>query len=245
MKRISLLLVDDDFNYRKIVQQLLESSGFEVNLAANGNDAYQHIKNQEFDIVLMDIQMPFMDGLTAVKLINEQTPEERPIMVASSAFFTEDQKMKLKEAGFDELLVKPINIKDVIDLSKRTAAKGNHVKEATKKMSILNQAIVQKLSKYGGKADLLPIYDNFVEETNLLISQLKQIEPNKEGTITKSLLHTLKGNAGSIGADKLSICAKSLEIKTKENNFENWEQDFQELEDFFLEFRINYRNLLT
>lgn len=245
MKRISLLLVDDDFNYRKIVQQLLETSGFEVNLAANGNDAFQHIKNQEFDIVLMDIQMPFMDGLTAVKLINELAPNERPIMVASSAFFSEDQKVKLKEAGFDELLVKPINIKEVIELGNKSIRQSSPIKSLNQKMAILNQGVVQKLSKYGGKADLFPIYENFVEETSTLISQLKKVEPNKEASIAKSILHTLKGNAGSVGADKLSSCAKRLEIMTKENNFENWKQHFQELEDFFLEFRINYRNLLT
>ncbi len=244
MKRISLLLVDDDFNYRKIVQQLLETSGFEVNLATNGNDAFQHIKNQEFDIVLMDIQMPFMDGLTAVKLINELDNSERPIMVASSAFFSEDQKIKLKDAGFDELLVKPINIKEVLALSNR-AHKTSIKKLTRQKMAILNQTIVQKLSKYGGKADLIPIYENFVEETSFLISKLKKVEPKKEAIITKSLLHTLKGNAGSVGADKLSSIAKRLEITIKENNFEDWHLHFQELEDFFLEFRINYRNLLT
>lgn len=245
MKRISLLLVDDDFNYRKIVQQLLETSGFEVNLAANGNEAFQHIKNHKFDIVLMDIQMPFMDGLTAAKLINQLDPIERPIMVASSAFFSEDQKLKLKEAGFDELLVKPLNIKEVIELGNKSIRQSSTNNSVSRKMAILNLAVVQKLSKYGGKADLLPIYDNFVEESNLLISQLKKVEPNKEASIVKSILHTLKGNAGSVGADKLSACAKQLETRIKENNFENWQQHFQELEDFFLEFRINYRNLLT
>jgi len=245
MKRISLLLVDDDFNYRKIVQQLLEASGFEVNLAANGNDAFQHIKNQQFDIVLMDIQMPFMDGLTAAKLINGLAPSEKPIMVASSAFFTENQKLKLKGAGFDELLVKPINIKDVIELSKKSSKETSHPNTASKKRSILNLAVVQKLSKYGGKADLLPIYENYVEETSVLINQLRQIDPNKASIIAKNLLHTIKGNAGSVGADKLSECAKLLEIRAKENNFADWEIHFQELEDFFLEFRINYRNLLT
>jgi CheY-like chemotaxis protein/HPt (histidine-containing phosphotransfer) domain-containing protein len=242
MNEIHVLLVDDDLNYRQILNQLLSTSGFHVIPAGNGMEALKLLNTGRFDMVLMDIQMPFMDGITAFEHIKSLKPEDKPLVIACSAFFSQDQKTYLKQHGFDELMVKPLDIKELIAICKKYINRNEGKKED---LMILNPAKIEEISKYGGKADLLPIYENFEQELEQVIVLLKEALSSNDGTEALRLMHTLKGNAASLGAEKLHDVAREIE-NTLKAGIKDLKKDYIfRLEQAIFELKGIYKTLLT
>jgi CheY-like chemotaxis protein len=106
------LIVDDIFTNRLLLAEILRNMGIEFTEVENGKEAIQAIENEEFDLVLMDIEMPVMNGLETTKYIREKLPypKNRIFVVALTAhnpqLFFED----FKDVGFNQLLTKPYNV---------------------------------------------------------------------------------------------------------------------------------------
>lgn len=103
----NILLVDDSRDNREIIKRFLEKAGAVVETAENGQAAIEKLRKQHFDLVLMDIQMPIMDGLAATREIRK-TDHNTPI-VALTAHALEEEKATCLQSGFDDYLTKPIN----------------------------------------------------------------------------------------------------------------------------------------
>ncbi|MCP3921091.1 MAG: GAF domain-containing protein [Desulfobacterales bacterium] len=103
-----LLLVEDNKINRQVAIEVLNLQGVEVSIAKNGIEAVEKVKNNDFDIVLMDVQMPEMDGYTATEIIkNELNMKYLPI-VAMTAYVQEEDRLRCFEAGMDDYITKPI-----------------------------------------------------------------------------------------------------------------------------------------
>lgn len=93
---------------------MLKHLGFQADLATNGFEALDALKNQLYDIVLMDIHMPQMDGLQATKAIREDLPRaNQPYIIAITAYATRFDREMCMSAGMDDYLSKPITIEDL------------------------------------------------------------------------------------------------------------------------------------
>ncbi len=113
---IKILLVDDCKVNQKIVKTYLQNKEYEVDVASNGKEGVDLYKDQPYDIVLMDISMPVMDGFKALEIMKEH--DEKAIFIAMTAYaFEEDRKLTL-EKGFDKYMSKPIDLKDLVVLLK-------------------------------------------------------------------------------------------------------------------------------
>lgn len=112
--RLKVLVVDDNQINQMLMKQTLLRLGHEVSLAENGEDAVaqvnKHAASQPFDLVLMDLQMPIMDGFEAATLITAQQPEhQRPVIIALSANVSENDRIRAAESGMVEFLSKPLS----------------------------------------------------------------------------------------------------------------------------------------
>ncbi len=106
MARI-LLVEDNDIN-AKLADALLSRKGYEVIWAMGGEESLEMIREEEFDLVLMDIQMPGMDGIEAtIEIRKLRSPEELPVL-AMTAYTDEDLKQKMEDAGMNGVIEKPI-----------------------------------------------------------------------------------------------------------------------------------------
>lgn len=109
-----ILLVEDNLINQKVSLQSLRGMGFDVDLAVNGMEAIEKYKQQQYDLILMDIQMPVMDGITATKKIRQLEVElkvEKPIqIIAITANSLKDDRQKCLEAGMNEYISKPFNL---------------------------------------------------------------------------------------------------------------------------------------
>ncbi len=108
-RNLSVLLVDDDNINRFVARSLLENVGIKITEAQNGQIAYDKVKQQAFDLILMDIQMPVVDGITATKMIRESEGEAHRVpIIGISASVMSDEKIRYLDSGMDAVVEKPL-----------------------------------------------------------------------------------------------------------------------------------------
>ena len=118
MSKLKIIIADDIFTNRLLLSEIVEDLGHEYHLAENGKEAVELLKDNEIDIVLMDIEMPVMNGIEATKFIREDmdnSKRETPVIaltVHNPKIFFDDYK----DVGFSQLLTKPYSIMKITDL---------------------------------------------------------------------------------------------------------------------------------
>jgi len=106
------LVADDDMLNRRMMQLLLVHEGHHVDVVSNGLEAFDAVKFQKFDMVLMDLHMPVMDGIEASNRIREwENGEQRTFIVALTGSYLPEEGHRLFEAGIDNYIPKPFEMK--------------------------------------------------------------------------------------------------------------------------------------
>ena len=117
-----ILLAEDNPVNQKVGIRLLEKLGYHPDLAANGQEALDAVRRQNYDVVLMDMQMPVMDGLEASRVVVQEYPvQTRPLIVAMTANVLESDRQACKNAGMDDFLGKPVLLSDLHKLLERAS----------------------------------------------------------------------------------------------------------------------------
>ncbi len=111
---LRILVVDDSAVNRKILLLMLSRLGYMADTATNGKEAIQALERKPFDLVLMDLQMPILDGLRAAKIIRENSADrEHPYIIAVTAFATIYDRETCINAGMNDYLTKPVDINEL------------------------------------------------------------------------------------------------------------------------------------
>ncbi len=107
-----ILIVEDNYHNRKLFQLLVNVLGHDALLAENGVDGVNKAGQERPDIILMDIQMPVLDGFGALQQLKESSGTKDIPVIALTAYAMKGDQQRLLEAGFDDYLAKPINRED-------------------------------------------------------------------------------------------------------------------------------------
>jgi len=210
IKGLKVLLAEDNPVNQLVTMDLLDSVGVQVVLANNGAEALESLESDEFDVVLMDIQMPVMDGHQAMKHIRaEMDPKKRNIpILALTAHATEGEMEKCKRAGASDYLPKPFNPQDLFSkiavLARRSSEAQSNLNENGS--DIRNEVKITDLNALrdftGGKVKLM------INTINVLISELpknlqimQETVKNKDWKKLRGLAHKTKPNMMLIGAE--------------------------------------------
>jgi len=111
---LKILVVDDDVLNRRLMKVLLAHEGYQVDVAANGLEAFDAVKFQKFDIVFMDLRMPVMDGMEASRRIREwEKGGHHTFIVALTASYLPEEGQRLFEAGIDNYISKPFQMEQI------------------------------------------------------------------------------------------------------------------------------------
>ncbi len=122
---LRILLAEDNVVNQKLAMRLLQQMGYRADLAANGIEAIAAIERERYDVLLMDVQMPELDGLEASRRIGERWPHDRPHIVAMTANAMQGDREECLAAGMDDYVTKPIRVDALVQAL--LAAQPRHV----------------------------------------------------------------------------------------------------------------------
>ncbi|XDD47932.1 MHYT domain-containing protein [Leptospira sp. WS39.C2] len=230
LPNLKVLIVDDVKQNVELIQILLETNGHQVEIANNGLEAFLSFQSNSFDLVLMDIQMPEMDGLEATKQIrifeSNHNLSQTPIIALSASVFEED-KQQAKLAGMNGFVSKPIDVDELYheiskwihqnpkDGEKQILKQSEKNLESNENLWELDYPFPEKINWdrgikiYGNKSKFVSVIQNFLEEQiksipNIKLSSLKLNE-------TKELLHKWKGVTSNLGLTSVLEIIKEWE----------------------------------
>ena len=116
---LSILLAEDNASSQKVILQMLKRLGYRADVVANGIEVCQALERQNYDIVLMDVRMPEMDGLEATRTICQRWPMDRPKIIAITAFALEGDRDRCLAAGMDDYITKPVKMDELAEMLKK------------------------------------------------------------------------------------------------------------------------------
>ena len=112
-KSLRILLAEDNVTSQKVALKMLMRLGFNADVVANGIEALQALERQHYDLVLMDLRMPIMNGLEATRIIRQRWPDNGPRVVALTAYALQGDRDRCIEAGMDDYISKPIKLEEL------------------------------------------------------------------------------------------------------------------------------------
>ncbi|NTW62638.1 MAG: response regulator [Chlorobiaceae bacterium] len=230
-----ILLVDDNETSVKFMSIMLDHFGCNVDHAIHGKEAIDLLEKEDFDLVLMDLEMPVMGGIEATRVIREGTRFNRfrsfktiPI-IALTGNDDEQNKENIKNAGMNHHLCKPVFTDALISAitlvlnnesdEKKTIPANKKERPVTSRVTfwntlnsenILDAAIINSLIEIGGEELLESLVESFSTDTDKLIGKLEESVAAKELKQFDFTIHTLKGSSGCIGAHKMFVLCRYI-----------------------------------
>ncbi|HEX3177054.1 MAG TPA: response regulator [Methylomirabilota bacterium] len=221
---LRILVAEDNIVNQKLALRLLEQLGYRADVAANGLEAVAAIERQPYDVVLMDVQMPEMDGFEASREISRRWPDEaRPRIVAMTANAMQGDRELCLAAGMDDYVSKPIRVDELVAALQRSAPairapRGDGA--ASPATDVLDLDAFERLRTAMGAGFLDELLSTFVEDTQELVGTMRRAIGDKDIDALRRAAHSLKSNAASVGAMMLSGMARDLETLAKSGSFE-------------------------
>ncbi|MCF8106245.1 MAG: response regulator [Desulfohalobiaceae bacterium] len=235
---VTILLVEDNPVNQLVQREILEQAGMEVNVASNGSQALARIGYSLPDLVLMDVQMPILDGLTATEKIRSNPDFSGLPIIGMTAYTMQEEQQKCFDAGMDEYLPKPVDPDRLLELISKwvlspsgSPAKPPQDLEIKKPIRPRGQGSIstdqvripvldvrEGLRRLGGKQDLwrqsLDLFVKTYQNGGKEIRRMLQIGDRQEAV---AFCHTMKGAVATVSAKRLYpvICSLEKELKAE------------------------------
>lgn len=231
-----LLLVEDNEINQQIAKELLEGAGCQVTIANNGLEAVAAVRARGYDGVLMDIQMPEMDGLEATRRIrslgqtdaaDRQRFIDLPIIAMTAHAMVGDRELSLK-AGMNDHVTKPINPSDLFKTMSRYIKRQKTGKNSDIPPSEMELLTLEGIDTVGGikriggnQKAYIKVLQQFRRSQGQTLEEIQTAVARSDYETASKKTHTIKGAAGNLGADELFHAAAALEQAIKEGIPEN------------------------
>jgi CheY-like chemotaxis protein len=248
-KGLLVLLAEDNRTNQIVATRMLQKMGHSTMVAGNGKEALLLVTTHHFDLALMDIQMPEMDGLTATRKIRESergTHEHLPI-IAMTAHAMKGDRERCIEAGMDGYVSKPVSSKEVadaieniVDLQKEST---RVLSQADRNLPSASSRIVwnmgETLERLGGDEKLFhEVIEIFLDDVPKHLASLGRAIAEGDAEAVEGAAHTLKGELGYLGVSEVSQKARELEELGKNS-------DLRFAADLYAKFASELSALLT
>jgi PAS domain S-box-containing protein len=222
---LRILLAEDNTVNQKVALLTLERIGYRADVAGNGLEVLQALQRQPYDLILMDVQMPEMDGLTATQKICQQFPDnQRPRIIAMTANAMQGDREICMKAGMDDYITKPIRINELQNALSKCQPLNykqellepvkNSETEEIEVIEVIDKSILQELKDMAGEdyvVFLTEIVDAFVKDTSASISAIALAIEQANPAALREIAHGIKSASAYLGAKKLSHLCQELE----------------------------------
>ena len=238
-KKLKILLAEDNKNNILVIKKIIEKLNHIIIVVNNGKEAIQLLTQMHFDIVLMDIEMPEMDGFTAVEKIRmgEAGDKNKNIpVIALTAHALSEIREKCYKSGMNDYITKPIDIYELSLSIKKNYVKRTNINNFSNNFysntnnvkDILN--IKDALRRIGGDKELLKtLLENFSDQFNELLNKYNSAKNEQNFRKMYICIHSLKSSCGIIGAESLQDLCIKFELVIKEEKKELIEEYYNDL----------------
>ena len=239
---MNILVAEDNAVNQKLILHILQQFGHTADVVSNGLEVLKILERKKFDIILMDVQMPEMDGLETTRtIVNSRTIDERPKIIALTADAMIEDRQKCIDAGMDDYLSKPVHMDDVAAiLSRWGPAPGKREQtpqeEESKEFLEFEKAVLQRLKEFGVAGDpgfVVGLLDDFIKTAQQLIAELPGAYARRDHSRLDYLSHTLKGSFTTFNLIHLVAIAAGIEKRAEANELDGLEKDLEVLRTQF------------
>ncbi len=242
---LRLLLAEDNSVNQKVALLMLEKLGYRADLASNGIEVLHLLELQTYDAILMDVQMPEMDGIEATKNVRENwSIMQQPRIIAMTAHALEGNREWLLDSGMDDYVSKPIRLEELVAALERTKPKQRTTMFDTVPTQpasafdqiptapepepepepptypSLDQTVLKRFRDMMGAEKATGLINLFLQDASKLLTNMQQaLEQNKVEDFTR-FAHSLKSSSAQIGALRLSEQCKQMEMLGRNGTLE-------------------------
>jgi CheY-like chemotaxis protein/HPt (histidine-containing phosphotransfer) domain-containing protein len=231
---LRILVTEDNLINQKLALSMLAHLGYRADVAANGLEALEALARQPYDVILMDVQMPEMDGLEATRRIRQGwAAEAQPHIIALTANALQSDREDCLVAGMNDYLSKPVPVEALraaleragrasVPTHRETGAQRPHGSTplAPSRPDFYTLPIIDQtvLARFKTDVQLLPL---FIEELSQLLVTIRDAVARREATALRQAAHTLKGSSGYLGAERLKALSAELEELGRSGSLES------------------------
>lgn len=238
-----ILLADDQKEIRLLTTHQLERSGHHVVAVANGQEALDALRHEPFDVILLDEDMPVMNGLQTLRAIRDLEKELGPkVLIAVTGYNTEPDRQRLLRAGFDSVIGKPFRL-ETLDALLRQSPQELRPKEGKEATGESEQTPMGNLlNRLGGDEKLArKMIATFLRDTPPRLAGIQKALKQKDSEALVSLAHALKGSVSIFGAVAARNLAQKLQESGRARNFQELAQFYERLQEEIAELEANLR----
>lgn len=218
----SILLAEDHEINQQVAVELLQDQGYSVTVAKNGHEVLEKLDSTSWDLILMDVHMPDMDGCEATLIVRQDKRYDSLPIVAITASVIKEEHDKCYQAGMNDVLTKPIDFEEMSYL-------------LGKYIPLPYLDVPKVMERLNGK---MRIYEHMLKKFEWEYAgfgdKLRETLSKGDYATTKRLVHTLSGVAGNLSAERLFIASKQFEEKLNQslyaNEYQEYTKDMKELE---------------
>ncbi|MDZ8183949.1 MAG: response regulator [Nostoc sp. ChiSLP02] len=244
--KLRILLAEDNLVNQKVALKQLQSLGYSADVAANGQEVLQLLEKIPYDLILMDWQMPILDGLETTKEIhrwhnNSFVNGHRPVIIAMTANAMKEDKQMCLDAGMDDYISKPVLKEDLAATLERWAIsalpKQAVVLETTSTTNVglvelpIDWERLHQLSENNPEFEL-ELLQIFIEDIQPRLEIIKKAIAAREFEQIAREAHQIKGASGNMGVTTMCLAAQKLEKLAYNQEFEGTNSLILELEEF-------------
>lgn len=241
LPRMRILVVEDGEENRELLTLVLREAGAEVDTAEDGLRGVQKAQESPYDAILMDMQMPNMDGYEATRLLRHQGLTLPIIALTAHAMKGDDRKCF--DAGCSGFLTKPINIDSLIETLADTCDTAHDIAPSTETVSLENHNTEERISNMNDnqasqplvsrlpvdKPQFRAIVERFIDRLDDQLSSMEDAWERRDFTQLAELAHWLKGTGGSVGFDEFGKPSAKLERLAKDEQCDEIEESIAAL----------------
>jgi signal transduction histidine kinase/CheY-like chemotaxis protein/ligand-binding sensor domain-containing protein len=221
LPRLRILVAEDNVINQKVALLMLQRLGYSADVAADGEETLDALRRQRYDVILMDVQMPGMDGLEAARRIRDEWPAaERPRIIAVTANALREDREVCLASGMDDYLSKPVLLEDLRAALCRGAGVAVPSRPAEAETADDADAFdpkyidqLRQLQAMTGQELISPIIDRFLAEAPRRLAELRLALTARDNLNFVFIAHAFKGSGAQLGARRLAKICHELEMR--------------------------------
>ncbi|HTW63860.1 MAG TPA: PAS domain S-box protein [Bryobacteraceae bacterium] len=245
-RKMDILVAEDNGVNQRLAVRLLEREGHTVTIAGSGQEAVDLFEQHPFDLILMDVQMPGLDGLQATARIREReraSGRHVPI-VAMTAQDAESDRLRCLESGMDAYVAKPVQVPALFKMIESVGGGGNSMNTEVAREGARVEAQLRQLdeslalSRVGGDVELLKeVIGLFLADYPDTFEKIKSAVAASDATALEHHAHSLKGSVSTFGAGRAFEAAFALEKQGRERDLRCAKEGLLQLEQALVALR--------